>query len=247
MNCNNTNEELIETLTNIEKIQNDNSYHFDLKLGNDQSIFNTIPLILICKSNCKCYIGTGVFKDLSTDSYKCFETPVFRLTKIDINKNSVLLELLQPQGYNGEISPFSFKDGICKFFSTISINKFIRTGICTKINLDCLCGIECLPPVYAKRDAPKGIKDCTCNATVKTLEYITISNGFKKEYYDNDGIKEFNIIPDPSTISYSNLFINGMLQPPSFYTIVEGKLSLNTDDIPMAGTYIILQLITVIK
>ncbi|TKH05288.1 DUF4183 domain-containing protein [Peribacillus simplex] len=53
---------------------------------------------------------------------------------------------------------------------------------------------------------------------------------------------ENQVIPDPSKVSYMNLFINGVLQPHDNYTVEKGKLKLNTIDIPIKGTPIILQM-----
>lgn len=247
MNCNDSSENILNILKEIESKQNYNNYSCIQELGMNEYICNTIPLMFICKSNCECYIGSAVFKDPVTNSFKCFETPIFRLAKVDEEKKTSMLELLQPQTSNGEISPFSCKSGICKFFSSISINKFIRTGICIKVNLNCFCGVQCLQPICAKRGIIKGVIDNPHIINVQTSEYIAVADGIKKIYLNSDGVEGFNVIPDPLTISYSNLFINGMLQPTSFYTIEEGKLTLNTQDIPIQGTFIILQLLKINK
>lgn len=247
MSCDNSSDYVLNILKEIELKQNCNKGSSQQALGMDKFVYNTIPLILICKNDCDCFIGSGVFKDPSTNTFKCFETPVFRVSKIDQEKKIALLELLQPQTSNGKISPFSCKNGICKFFSSISISKFIRTGICIKVDTNCFCGVECLQSVCARRGIPKGIIDNPHIIGVDTSEYVTISDGIKKVYLDSDGIEGFNVIPDPLTISYSNLFVNGVLQPPTFYTIEEGQLTLNTQDIPISGSFIILQLITINK
>ena len=247
MNCDNLNNHVLNTLKIIEAKQNCNTNPCEQALGIAQCIYNTVPLMLVCKSNCNYFIGSGVFVDPTTNIFKCFETPVFRVAKIDQEKNIAILELLQPQTSDGDTSPFSCKNGVCKFFSSNSISKIIRTGTCIKVNIDCFCGIECLQPICAKHGIPKGNADNPHMINVETSEYITISDGIKKIYLNNDGMEGFNVIPNPLTISYSNLFVNGMLQPPAFYTVVEGKLTLNTQDVPIAGTSIILQLIKINK
>ena len=247
MDCNNSSDYIINILKEIESKQNYNDNPCKQALGMDKYIYNTIPLIFICKNECRYFVGSGVFKDSITNNFKCFETPVFRLVKFDEEKNTCVLELLQPQTLNGEISSFSCKSGVCKFFSSVSISKFIKTGICIKVNLNCFCGIECLQPICAKHGIIKGDKDNPHTINVETSEYITVSDGIKKIYLNSDGIQGFNIIPNPLTLSYANLFVNGILQPTSFYTVEEGKLTLNTEDIPMLGTYIILQLIKINK
>lgn len=247
MNCNNTSDNILYILKEIEAKQNCHKDPCKEDLGMDEYRYNTIPIILICKSNCEYFIGSGVFNDPITNNFKCFQTPVFRLTKIDEEKKIITLELLQPQDSSGNTSCFSCKKKLCNFFSSISISKFIKTGICIKVNLNCFCGIECLRPVCAKCGIIKGIIDTPHTINVETIEYITVSDGIKKVYHDSDGIEGFNVIPDPLTISYSNLFINGMLQPSSFYTVSKGSLTLNTQDIPISGVSLILQSIKIRK
>lgn len=46
-------------------------------------------------------------------------------------------------------------------------------------------------------------------------------------------------------VSYVNLFINGVLQPPVTYEIKEGILQLKTSDVPPEGAPINLQFITI--
>ncbi len=245
MVCNNMGNNILYTLKEIEEKQNYHKNPCKEELGRDEYRYNTIPIILICESNCEYFIGSGVFKDPLTSNFKCFQTPVFRLSRIDEQQGIIILELLQPQDSNGNISYFSCRKGPCKFFSSISVTKFIKTGICIKVNLNCFCGIECLQPVCAKCGIIKGIVDDPHTINVETTEYIAVSDGIKMVYHDSDGIEGFNVIPDSHTLSYSNLFINGMLQPSSFYTIAKGILTLNTQDIPILGTYIILQFIKI--
>ncbi|MDD3392245.1 MAG: CotY/CotZ family spore coat protein [Bacilli bacterium] len=250
MSCNNPNDYIINILKEIELKQDCKNYNnnpCEQKLGMSQCIYNTIPLMFMCQDNCDWYISSGVFKDPITNNFKCFETPIFRVIKVDKEKQVVVLELLQSQTLNGEIAPFYCKHEICKFFSSVAISKFIRTGIYINININSFSGLECLQPVWAKRGIPKGITNSSNSIIVETSEYITVSDSIKRVYLNSDGIKDFNVIPDPLTISYYNLFVNGMLQPPSFCTVVEGKMTLNTQDIPISGTYIILQFIKINK
>lgn len=88
----------------------------------------------------------------------------------------------------------------------------------------------------------------TCNiAKVDTYQYNALSDGIKSVYTNADELTEYGDrgILDPSTVSYINLFINGVLQPPNTYTVTEGTLTLQTTDIPLRGTPIMLQFITV--
>lgn len=80
---------------------------------------------------------------------------------------------------------------------------------------------------------------------VKTFEFYTISDGIKRVYTNSDALKEYGQqqIIHPGNLSYINLFINGILQPLATYTVENGKLTLETEDIPPKGTPIILQMV----
>lgn len=62
----------------------------------------------------------------------------------------------------------------------------------------------------------------------KTDFYVTASDGIKRSYTDGDAWLEYGAkgIPDPDEVSYWNLFVNGVLQPPSAYRMEKGKLEL---------------------
>ncbi|WP_077624202.1 DUF4183 domain-containing protein [Sediminibacillus massiliensis] len=82
---------------------------------------------------------------------------------------------------------------------------------------------------------------------VDTYQYNTLSDGRCSIYTNEDELKEYGQqgILDPETVSYINLFVNGVLQPPNTYTVKKGYLSLNTDSIPAKNTPITLQFITI--
>ncbi|CAM3043678.1 DUF4183 domain-containing protein [Filibacter tadaridae] len=80
---------------------------------------------------------------------------------------------------------------------------------------------------------------------VTIQEYYTESDGRKKIFTEKDGVAGYGEqkIVDPSEVSYTNLFINGVLQLRTHYEIQQGKLILNTVDAPLRGAPIILQMI----
>lgn len=80
---------------------------------------------------------------------------------------------------------------------------------------------------------------------VRAHEFFVISDGIKGTYTENDALSEYGIqkILDPTTVSYMNLFINGILQPKVNYRVEEGRLMLLTEDLPTEGCSIILQMI----
>jgi Domain of unknown function (DUF4183) len=81
----------------------------------------------------------------------------------------------------------------------------------------------------------------------ETLQYVTFSDGIKRIYTNKDGSTEYgNVgILDPNSVSYMNLFINGVLQPPILYQVNKGILALTSQDVPNQGVPIILQFIKI--
>lgn len=94
----------------------------------------------------------------------------------------------------------------------------------------------------------KGNTIVTSNQILKaeTSYYIALSSGDKKDYTDQDSLPDYRgcEIPAPETVSYYNLFVNGMVQPRTNYTIRKGCLTFNTKDSPSKDVLIILEFIT---
>lgn len=65
------------------------------------------------------------------------------------------------------------------------------------------------------------------------------TNKDELKIYGNKGIL------DPKYVSYYNLFINAVLQPDSNYSVHKGILSLNTEALPLKGSPITLQFVTI--
>ncbi|GER71189.1 hypothetical protein BpJC7_24920 [Weizmannia acidilactici] len=82
---------------------------------------------------------------------------------------------------------------------------------------------------------------------VSIFEYFTISDGCKRTYMEEDALTGYGSqrILDQESVSYTNLFINGVLQPSNSYQVSKGKLILLTDDIPLKGAPIILQMVKI--
>ncbi|WP_338112811.1 DUF4183 domain-containing protein [Oceanobacillus polygoni] len=82
---------------------------------------------------------------------------------------------------------------------------------------------------------------------VDTYQYNALSDGKSLLYTNKDELTQYGNrgILDPKSVSYVNLFINGVLQPPVTYEIQEGILQLKTSDVPPEGAPIILQFITI--
>ncbi len=77
--------------------------------------------------------------------------------------------------------------------------------------------------------------------SIHTLFYIAIADGIRNIYTDNDALWEYGCkgIPNPQNVSYFNLFVNGVLQPPAVYTVTEGILEMS--EAPKKGQYIVLE------
>ena len=82
---------------------------------------------------------------------------------------------------------------------------------------------------------------------VTTEIYYALSDGQKLIYTNNDGLQEYGTtqILSPNQVSYINLFVNGVLQPPVAYSVEEGRLTLLINEAPLKGVPITLQFITV--
>lgn len=78
-------------------------------------------------------------------------------------------------------------------------------------------------------------------------QYNAVSDGTKRIYTNEDEITLYgtNGIPAPSTVTYFNLFVNGVLQPSTTYEVKEGTLKFLTVDIPPKDVPIILQSIRI--
>jgi len=79
------------------------------------------------------------------------------------------------------------------------------------------------------------------------LEYFAIADGHKHIFTEDDGVKDLGKqkILDPSKVSYMNLFINAVLQPKENYEVTKGMICLKTEDVPICGATVVLQMFIV--
>ncbi|MCB5239097.1 DUF4183 domain-containing protein [Niallia alba] len=82
---------------------------------------------------------------------------------------------------------------------------------------------------------------------IMVLEYFAIADGSKHIFTEEDGVKELGKqkILDPSKVSYMNLFINAVLQPKENYEVTQGMICLKTEDVPICGATVVLQMFIV--
>ena len=123
----------------------------------------TIPFMLICKEDCKPFVGAGfVNRDRGRRDFECIESPILRVRDfVRGSRNCVNVELLLPVGrrrdgeHHGEEhgeerehhDHHHHKDSFCDKFGRRRIRNFRETGVCITLDLDCFCGITCLDPI----------------------------------------------------------------------------------------------------
>lgn len=80
---------------------------------------------------------------------------------------------------------------------------------------------------------------------VDTFQYIAICDGIRTTYTNADALLQYGSsdILDPATVSYINLFINGVIQPLISYEVSIGLLEIK--GIPEEGVPITLQFIRI--
>ncbi|WP_052345737.1 CotY/CotZ family spore coat protein [Paucisalibacillus sp. EB02] len=109
-----------------------------------KNLKNTVPFILYTKEGCP-FKADGVTtfdcKCCNSEKFKCISTFIFRLS--GLKEDCAILELLTFK-HDQKCSPSS----PCDQLDCEKVEDLIRTGICIKIDLDCLCSIFCLPAVH---------------------------------------------------------------------------------------------------
>lgn len=73
-------------------------------------------------------------------------------------------------------------------------------------------------------------------------QYNTIADGIKRTYRNSDELTEYGDrgILSPDCVSYYNVFVNGVMQPKTTYTLKEGELTFKTQEVPAQGRTIII-------
>ncbi len=79
----------------------------------------------------------------------------------------------------------------------------------------------------------------------ETYQYTAFSDGLRSVYTDADAAPPYSTsgILDPDSVSFINLFVNGILQSPNLYAVRPGKVILS--DIPPRGAPLILQFVKI--
>ena len=92
---------------------------------------------------------------------------------------------------------------------------------------------------------PLEVRSFAIPKKVEVYEFYTKGDGKKRIFKEEDGIKELGIqvILSPLVLSFTNLFINGVLQPKESYIVKKGEFCLVTEDVPVKDALLILQMI----
>ncbi|GKU84366.1 DUF4183 domain-containing protein [Niallia sp. NCCP-28] len=100
-------------------------------------------------------------------------------------------------------------------------------------------------PVLSLPVIPLEVQSFAIPQKVEVYEFYTIADGIQRIFKDEDGIQELGVqvILSPYSLSFTNLFINGVLQPKDSYLVEKGKFCLLTEDVPLKGTLLILQMV----
>lgn len=191
---------------------------------------------------------------------KAFAPPIFfcieSLLKLRVPRNAAIF--FTTTGFHCQIVPI-----FCQ-----SNQKLEKVEICVEIKACARssqpCSLFLLPPgnccsctmdstlVRAEKvfdfRSLKGSTAVPFNPLLKaeTTYYVASSSGDKKEYTDQDLLPEYDsggILP-PETVSYYHVFVNGMLQPKSNYSLRQGFLNFNTLDMPSKNVFIVIQFVT---
>ncbi len=91
------------------------------------------------------------------------------------------------------------------------------------------------------------VKRTSIPRKVRVYEFVATSDGRRHTYVAGDAIKSYPLsrLLNADEVSYTNLFVNGMLQPKLHYKLADGKLIFLTDDVPIKHASIVLQMIIV--
>ncbi|MCD1261495.1 DUF4183 domain-containing protein [Paenibacillus athensensis] len=95
--------------------------------------------------------------------------------------------------------------------------------------------------------APKPLPPTKLRTEIST--FYAVADGQQKSFVDQNAVEGYSSspIPDPQLLSYTNVFVNGVLQPASLYTQRSGEITLLTSDAPAKGTPVIAQFVRILR
>ncbi len=190
-----------------------------------RSLSPPIPFCMI-RSICL-FAPKSTLLSFETTGFVCRAMPVFSEGKLKMQQVKVLLNI--------DTTVYSQKNTdllIPEVDSTFSV-----------INRVCIRANRIFDSVHLQS------KTCVIFKTrlrAQVYQYNALSDGEKKNYTNEDEMTQYGDrgILSPEAVSYFNLFVNGVLQPKVNYTISQGNLELETEDVPPKGEPIIITFVT---
>ncbi|WP_062351992.1 CotY/CotZ family spore coat protein [Bacillus kwashiorkori] len=108
--------------------------------GLSSSPYNTIPVLLYCKSTCDLFVGHGARRVAGGSGIDITHAIAFRVADVDPETCCATLELLQfgTVGYD-----------LATLLGALETDTppLVRTNTCITVDLNCFCGVTCLPPM----------------------------------------------------------------------------------------------------
>ena len=104
------------------------------------------------------------------------------------------------------------------------------------------------PPYVVTPKIPIETKLFHTGKKIKVYNYFALSKKNQRVYTESDALSDYGYqhILDPCESSYTNLFINGVLQPSQNYFIKRNCLILKTLDTPIENSPVTLQMIKIL-
>lgn len=87
----------------------------------------------------------------------------------------------------------------------------------------------------------------TSKLTAETVQYCAVADGTKRIYTDEDEETQYGVagIRAPDSVSYYDVYVNGLLLPKIDYQLSEGELEFLTEDVPGKGQPVIIVFVTI--
>lgn len=118
---------------------------------NATSPYTTIPVSLICKGTCEYFVGRAIRRTGTGPDVNVYESIAFRVVDVDPETCCATLELLQAvpvtQTTNDEKTQVGLANLLFFFLDQGAFGRYVNTGICITVDLDCFCGVNCHPAV----------------------------------------------------------------------------------------------------
>lgn len=121
----------------------------DLLGGVSPGTFNSVPILLTCKSSCLPYVGVGAVRATGAGAVGTVfvASSIFRVVDVDPETCCGTLELVTSAPLAGT-SPFLVTSAYPDAGDLLTAATNVplgRTGVCITVDLNCYCSVSCLP------------------------------------------------------------------------------------------------------